>query len=220
MTASTTSNTRTRIKICGITCREDAQACVAAGVDALGFVFYAPSPRAVDIAQAAAIVNSLPAFITSVGLFLDPEPALVESVLEQLPLDMLQFHGREEAAFCRQFSRPYIKTLGMHGNTNVVAQVQAYPDARSILLDSHATGQAGGTGQPFDWQQIPAIPGMPVILAGGLNATNIAQAVSAVRPFAVDVSSGVEAAPGQKDPRKITEFVAQVRRADSENYVN
>ena len=207
---------RTRIKICGITRLEDALAAVDAGVDALGFVFYAKSPRAVSAATAADIIQSLPAFVTSVGLFLDAEASEVREVTEVAGLDLLQFHGREPAEFCESFARPYFKALGIAGVQDVAAELKAYSKARAVLLDSHAKGQAGGTGECFDWSAIPSNLNKPLILAGGLNADNVDEAVKQVRPYAVDTSSGGESSPGIKDRELIERFVARVRAADSE----
>lgn len=211
---------RTRIKVCGISRIEDARACVAAGVDALGFVFYEKSPRSVTLAQADTVMRQLPAFITTVALFLDPQPEVVAGILDRLPVDLLQFHGVESAAFCEQFKRPYIKAVGMAGKPDLQARAALHPSARALLVDSHAEGAAGGTGKTFDWAALPDTGGIPVILAGGLKPGNVADGIRTFRPYAVDVSSGVEVTPGIKDPVRIREFVAQVRRADSEKHVN
>lgn len=206
---------RTRIKICGITRSEDALAACEAGVDALGFVFWVRSKRAVTAAQIAPIVAELPPFVSTVGLFLDPEADEVSRVLDVLPLSMLQFHGNESPAFCRRFGRPYLKAVGM-GGADPRAYAAQYPDAAGIMLDSHAQGQAGGTGAAFDWRQTPRDLGRPLILAGGLTPSNVHEAVRIVRPWAVDVSSGVERAPGIKDAQAIRDFAAGVRMADAD----
>lgn len=200
---------QTRIKICGITNEGDALAAVAAGADAIGLVFYPPSPRAVSVSEAVRILSVLPPFVSSVGLFLDPEAAAVEEVLEAVPLSMLQFHGRETAAFCHGFKRPYLKALGLAGNQPLNAD--DYRDAAALLFDSHAPGEAGGTGKTFDWQRLPKSE-RPVILAGGLTPENVGAAIRQVRPYAVDVSSGVELSPGRKDPALMKAFVEEVQR--------
>lgn len=205
----------TRVKICGITRIEDALAAAAMGVDAIGLVFYENSPRNVEIEQAAAICRQLPAFVTTVALFLDAEQAVVNDVLEQVPVDLLQFHGAEDPAYCERFARPYIKALGM-GRLNqqgLISQSKAYKNARGLLLDSHEPGAAGGTGEVFDWNSIPVL-NKPVILAGGLTVSNVAEAVSRVRPWAVDVSSGVEADKGIKSVELMSAFMQEVENAN------
>ena len=205
---------RTRIKFCGITRAEDAQAAARLGVDALGFVFYAKSPRAVRAEQAREIARQVPPFVTRVALFLDASADEIQQVIGIVNPDVLQFHGREPRAFCAGFGKPYIKTLGMDGAADLAGAAAAYPDAAAILLDSHAHGAAGGSGRTFDWSRAPRLP-QPVILAGGLSAANVAAAVTALRPHGVDVSSGIEAAPGVKDEAKMREFVKEVRHADA-----
>lgn len=204
----------TRIKICGITRAADARAAAGHGADAIGLVFYPPSPRALGIDQARAVVSALPPFVTPVGLFLDPDPEWVEAVVDQVPVQLLQFHGREDAAFCRRFGRPYIKAVGMGDTVDWDGVGAAYPDARGLLVDSHAAGTAGGTGETFAWERMPRERHFPLILAGGLDAHNVAAAIAAVRPEAVDVSSGVERARGIKDEARIREFIEEVRRGD------
>ena len=205
----------TRVKICGITRLEDALAAATMGVDAIGLVFYDNSPRNVAIEQAAAICRQLPAFVTTVALFLDAEQALVNDVLQQVPVDLLQFHGSEDPAYCEHFARPYIKALGMRGlnQEGLVSQSRAYKNARGLLLDSHAPGAAGGTGEVFDWNCIPVL-NKPVILAGGLTVSNVAEAVRCVRPWAVDVSSGVEAGKGIKSVELMSAFMQEVENAN------
>ncbi|MDD1507816.1 phosphoribosylanthranilate isomerase [Pseudomonas sp. CNPSo 3701] len=200
-----------RSKICGITRLEDALAAVAAGADAIGLVFYAPSPRAVTIAQAQAIVAGLPPFVTTVGLFVDMPPREIEGVLAAVPLDLLQFHGDESPADCEALRRPYIKALRVRAGNDVAAQVDAYPGARAVLLDTFVDGVPGGTGQAFDWSLVPAQLSKPVILAGGLTPGNVAAAIAQVRPYAVDVSGGVEVSKGIKDAHKVKDFVRAVR---------
>lgn len=186
---------RTRVKICGITRVEDMRAAVAAGADAIGLVFYPPSPRAVTAEQAADIVAQTPAFVTTVGLFVDPTVEQVKGVLEQVHLDMLQFHGDEEEAFCCSFQRPFIKAIRMREGTDLVAEMKRWQRARGILVDAFVEGVPGGTGVAFDWSLLPQASVVPLILAGGLTPDNITRAIEQARPFAVDVSGGVE----QKD---------------------
>ena len=202
---------RTRVNICGITRARDALAASAMGVDAIGLVFYEKSPRNISIEQAAAICRQLPAFVTTVALFLDAEQSLIDRVLASVPVDLLQFHGSEEPAFCEQFSRPYIKALGMENTDrkDLISQSRAYSSARGLLLDSHAPGAAGGTGETFDWEYIPVLD-KPVILAGGLTVSNVAAAIDSVHPWAVDVSSGVESDKGIKDVDLMSAFIQEV----------
>ncbi|MDT8452993.1 MAG: phosphoribosylanthranilate isomerase [Gammaproteobacteria bacterium] len=206
----------TRVKVCGITRTEDALHAAAEGVDAIGLVFYPKSPRFVSAGQAADICRRLPAFVTSVALFKDADAETVHKVLEQVPVDLLQFHGSESAEYCRQFGRPYIKALGMAGESTVPKRVEAYHDARGLLLDGHAPGAAGGGGESFEWSLIPVDVDYPLILAGGLDATNVAEAIRIVRPYAVDVSSGVESGRGIKDAALVTAFMNRVRQANRE----
>jgi phosphoribosylanthranilate isomerase len=206
---------RTRVKICGITRCEDAGLAVDSGADAIGLVFYSKSPRFVSNSQAAEISLSVPAFVTTVALFKDADVAFVESVLQQVEVDLLQFHGSETADFCEQFDRPYIKALGMKSpecDLNYLnANVQKYQSAKALLLDGHAPGEAGGTGETFDWSCIGSVK-KPIVLAGGLTADNVKQAIETVHPYAVDVSSGVESSPGIKDKDKISAFMRNVSR--------
>ncbi len=201
---------RTRIKICGITRVEDAAQAVAAGADAIGLVFYAKSPRAVTVAKARAIVASVPAFVTCVGLFVDAPAAEVEAVLAEVPLDLLQFHGDESPEYCSGFGRPWIKALRVRPGLDLLEAARVYGEGRGLLLDAYKPGIPGGTGEVFDWQLIPDSLPLPVVLAGGLDAANIATAIRAVRPFAVDVSGGVELSKGIKDPAKILAFTREV----------
>ncbi len=181
----------------------------------MGLVFHAKSPRNVGVDQAAAIVRALPAFVTVVALFRDAGADFVQQVLDAMPVDLLQFHGSEEVGVCESFGRPYIKAVGVEGAVDVHQYVRHYASARGVLLDSHAPGAAGGTGRTFDWNQVPSGLDRPLILAGGLNPDNVAQAIERVSPFAVDVSSGVEASPGIKDANRIHRFMQQVRRQDA-----
>lgn len=204
----------TRIKICGITRNEDALACAQAGADAIGLVFYPSSPRCVAVAQAAAIARALPPFVSTVGLFVNPTAEQVETVLRELHLDLLQFHGDEAPEFCRRFDVPYLKAVRVRAGVDLVQYALRYQDAKGLLLDAYVEGTPGGTGQTFDWGLIPAELPLPVVLSGGLEAANVAQAIKQVRPWAVDVSSGVEAAKGIKDAAKIAAFIEGVRSAD------
>lgn len=201
---------RIRVKICGITCVEDALAAIDAGADALGFVFYEKSPRNVSIAQAQAIIEKLPVFISTVALFVNAEKTFVEAVVEQTKVDLLQFHGDELASYCAGFTRPYIKAVRMQETTDLVSISKAYPSARALLLDTYVKGIPGGTGASFNWHWLSALPesfSHPVILAGGLTPDNINQAIKIVNPYAVDVSGGVEASPGKKSIEAIKQFM-------------
>ena len=206
---------RTRVKICGITRPQDALAAAEAGADAIGLVFYARSPRAVEVEQAAALCAVLPPFVTTVGLFVDPAAEQVREVLAGVPLDLLQFHGRETADFCRGFGRPYLKALTMRPGADIAAEAAAYRDAAGILLDAWHPAVPGGSGETFDWDRIPPLP-RPLVLAGGLGPGNVAEAVRRVRPWAVDVSSGVEAEKGIKDAARIAAFIRGVNSVDSQ----
>ena len=201
---------RTRVKICGITRVEDALAAARLGADAIGLVFYAKSPRAVSISQAQGLIRALPPFVSVVGLFVDAAPEEIHRVLAAVPLDILQFHGNETPAACRGYGRVYIKALRMDKDTDLPSLVRPYDDAAGILVDTYVHGVPGGTGQVFDWSRMPAHMACPVILAGGLTPENVAAAVAQVRPWAVDVSGGVEAAPGVKDAAKIAAFIRGV----------
>jgi phosphoribosylanthranilate isomerase len=204
---------RTRVKICGITRAQDALEVVKQGADAIGLVFYPKSPRNVSAAQAAEIVSKIPAFITVVGLFVDAEPAFVQEVLSVVHLDLLQFHGDETASQCRQYSRPYMKAIRVKTDTNLVQYAADYADAKALLLDAFAESVPGGTGLVFDWSLIPQNFPLPIVLAGGLNAENVGVAIEQVRPYAVDVSGGVEASKGIKDAAKIAAFMRGVSNA-------
>jgi len=201
---------RTRVKICGITRPEDGVAAAELGADAVGLVFHAPSPRAVTIETARGIVAELPPLVSVVALFLEPDAADVRRVLGAVPVDLLQFHGNEPPAFCTGFGRRYIKAVGMAGG-DAEAAAAAHPGAAGLLLDGHAPGAAGGSGERFDWERrLPA--GRRLIVAGGLQAGNVAEAVQRIRPWGVDVSSGVESAPGVKDHHRIAAFIEEVDR--------
>ena len=204
----------TRIKICGFTQLNDALHTCNAGADAIGLVFCDKSPRNIDVSRASQISRALPAFVTSVALFMNEDESQIRQILDEVPVDCLQFHGEEDAGFCRQFNRPYIKAIAMDGETELTRKVSAYNDARGVLLDSHAPGQVGGTGETFDWNEIPHDLGIPLILAGGLSVENVAEAVRIVQPYAVDVSSGVEREKGLKDAELVTAFIHEVRNVE------
>lgn len=205
--------TRTRIKICGITRDADLDACVDAGADALGFVFYAASPRHVESTRAAALIHRLPPFVTAVGLFVNPVAAELRRVLAEVPLGLLQFHGDEDEAFCRSFERPYMKAARVRPGLDLLQFASAFASAQAILCDAYVDG-FGGSGQSFDWSLIPERMPRPLVLSGGLHPDNVGEAVRRLRPAAVDVSSGVEAAKGIKDHAKVAAFIAKVREAD------
>jgi len=204
------------VKICGITRIEDGITAAALGVDALGFVFYAKSPRNIGIEQAQTICNGLPGFVTTVALFLNPDVSLVKQVLEEVNIDLLQFHGTESAEFCESFGKPYIKALGIEGVKDIETLFGQYDGARGVLLDSHSAGKAGGSGEVFDWLSIPEKIRSKIILAGGLKPDNVAGAIKQVRPYAVDLSSGVESAPGKKDSKLMARLMSEVKRVDCE----
>jgi len=202
---------RTRIKICGITRVEDARNAAASGADAIGLVFYAPSPRCVGPEQARAIIAAIPPFVTAVGLFVDPAPDEVESVLCRCSIGLLQFHGDEAPDFCCGFGLPYIKAARVRADTDLVQYLSPYYAAQGWLLDAYHEQLYGGTGESFDWRMIARDLSRPVILSGGLTPDNVGAAVRQVRPWAVDVSSGVESAKGIKDAAKVAAFIAGVR---------
>ena len=199
-----------RVKICGMTRSVDVQAAIRAGADALGFVFASRSKRVLDKPLAAELVAQVPAFISRVGLFMDQDSTEVMSILKQVPLNLLQFHGNEDADYCRQFGLPYIKAVSMVSDQAVVRAVNDYSDAAALLLDSHAPGGVGGTGAVFNWSLIPAVS-LPIVLAGGLTSVNVRQAVKQVKPWAVDVSSGVEDSPGIKNEDLMRVFIKEAK---------
>lgn len=202
-----------RIKICGLTRASDLQYAVDAGVDALGLVFYPPSPRYVDLATAAHLASKVPPFVTIVGLFVDADPDQVRATLAAVPIHVLQLHGGEDDAYCRQFDRPYVKAARVRPGMDLLQYAASFPSAQAILLDAFVNGYGGG-GKVFDWSLVPPSLGKPVILSGGLDSRNVGTAVRRVRPAAVDVSSGVEASKGIKDAAKVRAFVAAVRAAE------
>lgn len=204
---------RTRIKICGLTRPDDVRAAVDAGADAIGLVFYPPSPRHVELAQAATLAALIPPFVTTVGLFVNADEAQVRRVLDAVPLQLLQFHGDESEAECARFGRPWIKAARMRPGVDLLEFSASHPGARGILVDAFVDGYGGG-GKVFDWSLIPDGFDRPLVLSGGLTPDNVSEAVRRVRPWAVDVSSGVESDKGIKDARLITAFIAGVRNAD------
>lgn len=214
--------TRTRIKICGL--REPGHARIAAesGADAIGLVFYPPSPRYVTVDQAIEVTAALPPFVTAVGLFVNETREAIESILDRVPLDLLQFQGDETPDFCAGFGKPFVRAVRMEEGVDLVEWASRFSAARALLLDAHVQGERGGTGQAFDWARIPGewarrphgAP-LPLILSGGLTAQNVERAVREVRPWAVDVSSGVESTRGVKDPALIVEFIRSVQREDA-----
>lgn len=203
----------TRVKICGITRKEDALACARMGADAIGLVFYPPSPRFVTVTLAAEISRILPPFVTTVGLFVNPAVEQVEEVLRETRLDLLQFHGDEAPEFCASFGVPWLKAIRVKVGVDLVQYALRYREAKGLLLDAYVEGTPGGTGLSFDWSLIPAELPLPVILSGGLDPANVAAAIRQVKPWAVDVSSGVEMARGIKDGAKVAAFMEGVRSA-------
>lgn len=207
---------RTRIKICGITRLEDALLACELGADAIGLVMTPSSPRCVPLDRARAIRHALPSFVSAVVLTHDLPAHHVGEIVDSLRPDLIQFHGSEDAAFCESFGVRYTKAVGMAGDVDVREIVALHPRARGFVLDGHPPGAQGGQGRTFDWSRIPRDLDRPVILAGGLNAENVAEAIRAVRPWSVDLASGVESSPGIKDPAKMRAFFAAVHAADAE----
>jgi len=201
---------RVRVKICGITRVEDALSAVEHGADAIGLVFYEKSPRGISISQAVEITRHTPAFVSVVGLFVDAEPSFINEVISKVKIDLLQFHGNESPDECASYSLPFIKAIRVKSDTNLIQYAKEYAGAKALLLDTYTEGVAGGTGHVFDWNLIPKQLAKPIILAGGLNASNVADAIQQVLPYAVDVSGGVEASKGIKDAVKIAAFMCQV----------
>jgi phosphoribosylanthranilate isomerase len=201
----------TRIKFCGITRVEDALAAAELGADAVGLVFVPASPRCAELATACSIRRALPPFVSLVALFLDAEPARIRQVIEQVGPDALQFHGGEPEADCRRWGRPYVKALAMGSELDWRARLGDYPSAQGFVLDSHVAGGMGGSGQAFDWTRLAPPHPRPLILAGGLGPGNVAAAVRQVQPWAVDVSSGIESAPGIKSRALMQSFIDEVR---------
>ncbi|MEZ5540521.1 MAG: phosphoribosylanthranilate isomerase [Pseudomonadota bacterium] len=207
---------RTRVKICGITRMEDAAAVIAAGADALGLVFYPQSPRYVEVTMARRIARSVAPFVTVTGLFVNADEAVVRAVLAQVPLGLLQFHGQERNADCARYGLPFIKSIAMQPDADTTATMAQYPDAAGFLLDAWQPVTHGGGGETFDWSRVPAQTPAPLILAGGLSADNVTAAIRATRPYAVDVSSGVEQAPGMKSAEKINAFMKGVASSETD----
>ena len=200
----------TRIKFCGLTHPEDVTCAVALGADALGFVFYPPSPRALTADQAISLTRLVPAFVTRVGLFVDADHATIQEVFDKNRLNLVQYHGDESPTFCAEVGLPYIRAIRVRPGVDVVAEMASYTDASGFLLDAYKPGVPGGTGESFDWQLIPKTE-RPVILAGGLTPENAMDAIQVVAPWALDVSGGIEFAPGRKDPDKMARFIAACR---------
>lgn len=205
--------TRVKVKICGVTSVTDAVAIANAGADAIGLVFYEPSPRYVEPEIAREIALALPAFVNVVGLFVDAEPDEIRQVLERVAIDTLQFHGQETERACSLYDRPYIKSIAMRPDLDVSEMIALYPSASALLLDTFVENLPGGTGQSFDWQKVPDNSQKPLILAGGLTPENVQSAIVQTRPYAVDVSGGVESSKGKKDIDKVLKFIREVLNA-------
>ena len=206
---------RTRIKICGITSVEDALAAAQLGADAIGLVFYPPSPRYVEVEQAAEIAAALPPFVTTVGLFVNADEQTISEVVSRVQIDLIQFHGNECHDYCGLHQRPYLKAVRMSDEVDLDKQMADYAQARALLLDTYKAGVPGGTGEKFNWDRVPAHLADKIILAGGLTPENVKDAVAQVHPYAVDVSGGVESAPGKKDTEKMARFIEAVRSQES-----
>ena len=211
---------RLRIKCCGITRVEDGVLAAALGADAIGLVFTRRSPRCVGLEQALAIRAALPPLVAAVALFMDDKPGWVREIVERIQPDLLQFHGDEDAGYAQQFGRRYLKAIAMAGAEEPAARMAAHPHAAGFLLDGHARGEAGGRGRAFDWTRVPRHTGRPWLLAGGLDADNVAAAIRAAQPYGVDVSSGIECAPGIKDPLRMQRFIAAVRAGERDATVS
>ena len=205
---------RTRVKICGITREQDLEAAVSAGADAVGFVFYPKSPRFLEPRRAAELVRAVPPFVARVGLFVNPDPSDLAEILAEVPIDLIQFQGDESPELCEQAGSPYLKVARMRAGLDLLEFARAYPSARGLLLDAYVESY-GGAGQSFDWSMVPKNLPLPVIVAGGLTPDNVGLAIGQLRPWGVDVSSGVEAAKGIKDADKIAAFIAAVKKADA-----
>ncbi|MBL1277560.1 MAG: phosphoribosylanthranilate isomerase [Ectothiorhodospiraceae bacterium] len=207
----------TRIKMCGITRPQDAKDAAELGVDAIGLVFYDPSPRHVSIEQACAVIDALPPFVTTVGLFVNASVDEIRAVLDSVKLDLLQFHGDESPEFCADFDRPWVKAIRMKDGVDLQAETSQFKASSGLLLDAYHPALPGGTGESFEWERVPSALELPVILAGGLSADNVGEAIRTVQPYAVDVSGGIEAEKGIKDWGKMADFVAAVRAADTQS---
>ena len=206
---------RTRVKICGITRPEHARAAASAGADAIGLMFYEPSPRFVSREYAAEICAVLPPMVSIVGVFVNPARCEIEAAVRAVPVDLLQFHGDEPPELCADAGMPYVKAVRVRTRDDIVEAAARFPHARALLLDAHHDALWGGTGRRFDWSIVPDDVEHPIVLAGGLTPENVADAIRLVRPFAVDVSGGVESAPGEKDPRSIERFIKEVAGAEA-----
>jgi len=209
---------RTRIKICGITLVEDAHSVVQCGADAIGLIFYPSSPRHVQIDQAKEVTNAVGAFVTTVGVFVNPEINYLQEVLRNVPIDIIQFHGNESPEFCLQADKPYIKAIRVKDGIDLEAEAQRYSSSRGILLDSFVPGVVGGTGETFAWEKTNEVKSHPVILAGGINRSNVDTVISEHKPYAIDISSGVEIDKGIKSGAAIEQFMQAVRRQDQITY--
>lgn len=205
---------RVRVKICGLTRTSDAIEIARAGADAIGLVFYPESPRFVTPEKAREIARSAGPFVTVTALFVDADVPFIQSVIENVQPDLLQFHGGESPRFCEQFNRPYLKALRVRPGLNIESEINRYDSARGILLDTYRKGVPGGTGEVFDWDCVPQNPAVPIVLAGGLSPNNVRQAIEKVNPYGVDVSGGVESSPGCKDLTKVAEFIHEVQWRD------
>ena len=203
------------MKICGITRPEHARAAAEAGADGIGLVLYEPSPRFVTRTQARAVCAALPPMVSVVAVLVNPTPHEIEAAVDDLPVDLLQFHGGEPPELCAGAGKPYVKAVRVRTRADIMAAAARYSDARALLLDAHHDTLWGGTGERFDWNAVPRDVGHPLILAGGLTSENVAGAIRRVRPFAVDVSGGVESAPGEKDPERMERFVREVVRVEA-----
>ena len=205
---------RTRVKFCGITRQADAAFAVRLGVDALGFVFHPKSPRYIEPAEAGGIISGLPPFVTSVGLVVDHSYDQVEDIISQTEVDLVQFHGDESPELCEQISRPYLKAIRVKEDTDVEMVCSDYRYARGLLLDAYVPGVPGGSGKQFDWSKVPSKPTLPIIMAGGLDAENVKDAINRFKPSGLDVSSGIESNPGIKDEEKMRQFLTAVNQLD------
>lgn len=209
---------RTRVKICGFTQVNEAAAAAQLGVDAIGLVFYPPSPRNVTIQQAKKIVDALPAFVTVVALFVDEQESQIKQVINEVSIDCIQFHGEEKANECRVYNKPYMKAIRMKPGLDILKITGQYHDASALLLDAYHPGIKGGSGSQFDWDLVPKDSVLPIVLAGGLQVDNVRQAIQSVRPYALDVSSGVEATKGIKDVVKMAAFIREINESDNAKY--
>jgi phosphoribosylanthranilate isomerase len=204
----------THIKCCGMTRVEDGLLAAQLGADAIGVVITSRSKRRVSLQQARAIVQAMPPFVSTVALLMDDDAALVRAVIDTVQPDMLQFHGNETDDWCAQFDRPYLKAVAMGEGISALPKLKLYPRAAGLLLDGHGLGEAGGSGKRFDWSLMPASLSQPLLLAGGLDAQNVASAIHAARPWAVDVASGIESSPGIKDPARLAAFIHAVKASE------